>query len=384
MSFVAAAVYYLSNPHPRSYYDYTFRLADSFLHGRAGLAELPPSWLNEFIPVGGRFYSAFPLGSVLTMVPFAALKTIGLMDSMPGRFLSALCAGVICFLLLTISEHYSVEFKRQLLMTAAILFGTWLWANLTFGGAWQLALGFAMIGELGAIYFSVFDRRPLLAGVFFALAFGNRTEILLTGPIFMFLLARKDPDTARMIRSIAAFCIVPAILGIATLGYNYVRFDSFLDFGYARIPGVLAEPWYRQGIFSIHYIPGQAYEMLIKPWRTFGGFPYAVPDGFSSSIVLSSPFLFFLARHGTCDRVLKYTAWLAISLLTLLLWSHGNSGGWQFGYRYAFVLLPWVFVILLENSPKRITIIEWVIYSFSILANVYAVWLFHWTDHVKR
>jgi hypothetical protein len=58
--------------------------------------------------------------------------------------------------------------------------------------AWQLALGFAMVGELGAIYFTVFNRRPLLAGAFFALAFGNRTEVLLTAPIFMFLLTQKN------------------------------------------------------------------------------------------------------------------------------------------------------------------------------------------------
>ena len=63
-----------------------------------------------------------------------------------------------------------------------------MWANETMAGAWQLALGWAMLGELGAIYYTVYDRRPFLAGLFFALAFGNRTEILLTAPIFMFLL----------------------------------------------------------------------------------------------------------------------------------------------------------------------------------------------------
>jgi hypothetical protein len=384
MSFAAAAVYYLSNPHPQSYYDYTFRVAGSFLEGRTGLAELPPSWLNEFIPLGDRFYSAFPLGSVLTMLPFAALKAIGLIDSMPGAFIAALCAGIVCFLLLAISESYGLEPTRQILLTSAMLFGTWLWVNLTFGGAWQLALGFAMIGELGAIYFSAVDRRPVLAGAFFALAFGNRTEVLLTAPIFMYLLSRNGRELRQAVRTIAAFSPVPVFLGLATLFYNQARFDSFLDFGYARIPGVLAEPWYRDGIFSIYYIPGQAFEMLIKPWRVLSEFPYVVPDGFSSSILISSPFLFLLARSGARDRVLKYTAWLAISLLTLLLWSHGNSGGWQFGYRYAIVLLPWAFVILLENSPKKITVIEWAVYGFSIFANLYAVWLFHWTDHVKR
>jgi hypothetical protein len=63
---------------------------------------------------------------------------------------------------------------------------------------------------------------------------------------------------------------------------------------------------------------------------------------------------------------------------------HGNSGGWQFGYRYAMVLLPWIFVILLENSPKKITIFEAAVCTLSFLINIYSVYLFHWTEYMKR
>ena len=277
-------------------------------------------------------------------------------------------------------------------MVLGMLFGTWMWTNLAFGGAWQLALGFAMVGELGAIYFTVYDRRPFIAGLFFALAFGNRTEVLLTAPVFFYFLVRgREGDgesqaisnLKSQISEIAAFCLVPFLLGILTLVYNYVRFQSFTDFGYSRIPGVLDEPWYWDGIFSIYYIPGQAWEMLMKPWYMIESFPYLVPDGYGSSILFSSPFLFFLARFGAQDRGLKYASWLAIFVLTLLLWTHGNSGGWQFGYRYWMVCLPWIFVILLESAPKRVAALEWAAYVISILATSYATWVFHWTNFVK-
>jgi hypothetical protein len=62
---------------------------------------------------------------------------------------------------------------------------------------------------------------------------------------------------------------------------------------------------------------------------------------------------------------------------------HGNSGGWQFAYRYAMVCLPWLFVIMLESSPKKLTPLELVAYAFSFAANIYATWLFHWTGYVK-
>ena len=414
VTILTAVVYYFSNPKPQNYYDYTFRVAANILGGHVAFTENQPSWLNEFVPFEGVYYSVFPFGSVATMIPFALLKVAGLINDMPAAFIAALLAGVICLLLFLIGRRYDVEPIRLVVMALGVLFGTWMWTNLTMAGAWQLALGFAMVGELGAIYFTVYDRRPLIAGLFFALAFGNRTENLLTAPVFLWLLYRsvspasadrtelqkkstpmtesQPPATAGgtdqwpsrpQIRAVAFFCLVPFILGVATLIYNNVRFHSFTDFGYARIPGVLDEPWYNHGIFSYHYIPRQMWEMMWRAWETRTTFPYLVPNPFSSSIFWSSPFILFAFRFGSRDRALKYAAWLAVLVLCILLWIHGNSGGWQFGYRYAMVCLPWLFVIMLESSPKKLTPLEWSAYGVSFVANVYATWLFHWTEYLK-
>jgi hypothetical protein len=418
VTILTAVAYYFSNPKPQSYYDYTFRVAANILGGQIAFREKQPSWLNEFVPFEGFYYSVFPLGSVVTMMPFALLKVAGIINDMPAAFLAALCAGVSCLFFFLIGRRYpNVDQTRLVLMVLGFLFGTWTWTNLAMGGAWQLALGFALVGELGAIYFTVYDRRPLIAGIFFALAFGNRTEVLLTAPIFFWLLNRRDAETpseektegkhskgkrksnvsgkipksppqrlgvsAVNIKAIAAFCIVPFILGVTTLIYNYVRFHSFTDFGYARIPGVLEEPWYNYGIFSYKYIPRQIWEMAWRPWETRATFPYLLPNAFSSSIFWSSPFILFAFRTGARDKALKWVSWFAILVLCVLLWMHGNSGGWQFGYRYAMVCLPWLFVIMLETSPKKISSLEWVAYGFALVANAYATWLFLWTDYMK-
>lgn len=408
-----AAIYFLSNPHPSGYYDYTFRVAGRLLEGHISLGGQPPRWLNEFVPFDGGWYSVFPLGSVVTMLPIAMMKTIGLISDVPAPYIYALIAGGCCFLLLAIGGCYNVSHERQLLTTFVILLGTFTWTNLVFGGAWQLALGFAMLGELGAIRFTVDERRPLLAGLCFALAFGNRTEILLTTPVFLYLLNRRTealqekkkykkktkrsidepPADAKLVsnfsfdqvdyRTTLTFCAVPLVLGIATLVYNYARFHSIADFGNARIPGVLNEPWYNYGIFSVYYIPRQAWEMLFRGWETLPTFPYFVPNEFSSSILISSPFLLFVFRSGSRDRALKICAWTAILIMTLVLWMHGNSGGFQFGYRYAMVLLPWVFVILLENAPKKISALEYAAFAFSFVVNAYATWLFYWSGFMS-
>lgn len=390
LSAATAVLYFFSNPKPQSYYDYTFRVAANMLSGSVAFTSKQPTWLNEFVPFEGVYYSVFPLGAVVSMMPFAFLKTLGLIKEMPGAWVAALIAASACFLLLKIASRYDVDNKKRILFSLAILFGTFTWTNLTFAGAWQLALGFALVGELGAIYFTVFDRRPLVAGIFFAMAFGNRTENLLTAPMFMYLLARSEPaesfhaDDSDKLRRLTAFCAIPFVLGVSTLIYNYVRFHSFTDFGYARIPGVLDEPWYNHGIFSVRYIPGQAWEMLIKMWNWKSQFPYLVPDGFSSSILFSSPFLLLIFRVGAKDGALKLASWIAVAALTLVLWMHGNSGGWQFGYRYAMVLLPWMFVLLLESSKKRATPVEWALCGVAFVANAYATWLFNWTEYVKQ
>lgn len=392
-SAAAWLIYYFSNPRPQVFYDYTFRVAGNLLKGRIAFTSAQPSWLNEFVPFEGFYYSVFPLGAVVSMLPFAALKSFGVISEMPGAFIAATLAAASCWLLMEIAAKYDVENKKRVLYAAAILLGTFAWTDLTFDGAWQLALGFAMLGEIGAIYFSRFNPRPFIAGIFFAIAFGNRTEVLLTAPIFFLFFLTPEPSNAPgsglgrpdapALKRIALFCLVPFLLGVLTLGYNYVRFHSLSDFGYARIPGVLEEPWYDHGIFSPYYIPRQASEMLLKLWECKSDFPYLIPNGFSSSILLSSPFLFLLLRLGSRDKILKYTCWAATAVLTLVLWMHGNSGGWQFAYRYAMVLLPWVFVILLETAPRRVKVIEWTLFGVSFAANAYATWLFHWTEYVK-
>lgn len=383
-------LYYFSNPRPYHFYDYTFRLAENLLSGRIGLTEQPPSWLNEMIGFENLFYSAFPLGSVLTMMPFAGLKTVGLIEEYPAGFVAAMTASLICWFLISIAQNYQLTNQKRLLLAMAILFGTWMWTNLMMAGAWHVALGFTMLGELGAIYFAIVRRNAFLTGCFFALAFGNRTEVLLIAPIFAFLLIQspesefKSLESKKLaIRNLSLFCLVPFILGVLTLGYNYVRFHSLTDFGYARIPGVLNEPWYRYGIFALWYVPLNFQEMLLTLWKLLPNYPYLVPTGFGGAIWLSSPFLFFLLRWQVRNKIIYRAAWTAIAVLTFLLWIHGNPGGWQFSYRYAMVLLPWIFIILLENSSQKITFIEGLVYGFSFLANAWATYLFFWTDYVK-
>ncbi len=385
--------YTFVNPSPAGYFDYQVRIADALLRGQLGITD-PPSWLNEMVPsprVNGLWYSVFPLGSVLSMLPVALIKRL----MPPDRFtdgsirwvISAMAVGIAYFTYRLAARNGASQ-GRRLFLTIFALFGTWLWPNLANGGAWQLALGFAVLGQAAALYFTLKDTpRPALAGFCFAMAFGNRTEVILAAPVFLYLLWRtqsKREDPPAFLQDAIRFLYFPFLLGIMTLVYNYARFGSAADFGYARIPGLLQEGWYRDGFTSLLAIPLNLHSMLLdSAWRVRDTYPYLIPNPMGGAIFGSSPFLFLLFRPERRDKGIIYAAWLAIILLTLALWSHGNQGGWQFSYRYALILLPWFVLILTENSPSRIRWMEVILLLLSILLNAFASYLFFWTQIVQ-
>jgi hypothetical protein len=45
---------------------------------------------------------------------------------------------------------------------------------------------------------------------------------------------------------------------------------------------------------------------------------------------------------------------------------HGNPGGWQFSYRYATILLPWMFLLLAGDGPAKLSLIEVSLFAASV------------------
>ena len=433
VSLFAAMAFYFSTKATLHDLDYTSQIASALLHGQLGLREKPPDWLNEMIPWEGRYYSAFPLGAVLSMLPVALLSSTGLTQSFPGHVLAALIAGLSVYFFFRLAkafgdDHCNLKTKplaRRIMLALFPIFGTWIWCNLGFGGAWQIALGLALLGQAGALYFTLVRPSPSVAGAFFALAFGNRTELLITLPLYLYLLSRPLPVVGRALRlaspgnppeagrpktfassrshsdgptgatvgwkklkrelqentpMLLRFVCLPAALAVATAAYNFARFHSIFDFGYLHIPEVRDEPWYQHGLFSIHAIPWNIYTMLFQGYESIDYFPYIRPNGFGCSIFLASPFLCLLFRQGGRYKVI---AWIAISVVTLVLWLHGNPGSWQFSYRYAMILLPWMFLLLTGNGPASISVPEISLFAVSVTINAIAMWQFLWTDQIQ-
>ena len=402
LSLVAALAFYFSTNPTLHDLDYTLEIASALLRGDLGLREKPPEWLNEMIPYGHRYYSAFPLGAVISMVPVALLQKASLIHNFPARILGALIAGACVYFFFQLAKAFGPDYSslkpkplaRRILLALFPVFGTWTWCNLGMGGAWQIALGLALLGETAALYFTLVRPSPFIAGAFLALAVGNRTELLMTAPFYLYLFWRRSNENAasqsRTTRikqglrvnasMVIDFLTLSLALVLLTAAYNFARFHSIFDFGYFHIPEVRDEPWYEHGLFSVHSIPWNVHKMVFAGFRDDPDFPFLSFDPFGCSILLSSPFLFLLFRNGGRYRVI---CWIAIALLTFILWCHGNPGGWQFSYRYAMILLPWMFLLITGNGPPTITVTEISLFAVSVAINATATWLFLWTDKIQ-
>jgi ABC-type Na+ efflux pump permease subunit len=109
VSLVAAIAFYFSTKATLHDLDYTNQIASAFLHGQLGLQEKPPDWLNEMIPWEGRYYSAFPLGAVLSMLPVALLRNTRLIQTFPGHLLAALIAGLCVYFFFGLAKAFGAD-----------------------------------------------------------------------------------------------------------------------------------------------------------------------------------------------------------------------------------------------------------------------------------
>src|SRR5436309_13703328 len=107
VSLFAAIVFYFSTKAALHDLDYTSQIASALLHGQLGLREKPPDWLNEMIPQGEKYYSAFPLGAVISVLPVALLRNADLIHDFQGHILESLIVGLCVYFFFQLAYAFS-------------------------------------------------------------------------------------------------------------------------------------------------------------------------------------------------------------------------------------------------------------------------------------
>ena len=364
-------VYFLSSKGPTPY-DYFTRLADAFLNDRVYLTTNPP-WLNELIPAtANKYYVVYPPMPAVLSLPFVLFFGA----SFEQRYLAHLVgAGTVT---LTMAMAWKIKKDKKLLIWTGCLagLGNIIWFLSADGSAWYLAQITAAFFLTAAILESLREKRPLLMGIFLGAAYLSRLPTILALPFFLVILWPQR-DLKKYLLFLAG--VTPFIATNAL--YNLARFGVFWDKGYALIPEVLAEPWYNAGLFHISYIPKHLAIIFGALPKKIADPPFLIPSWRGLAIWITTPAFVYALRTNLKEKLVK-ASWLAIILISLVIFSHGTTGFAQFGYRFAVDFYPLLTFLVIKSVAKTgLKWHHWLLLTLGIVVNLWGIlWInkFDW------
>jgi len=377
---------YLSTSAGRTPYDYYLRLADALLHGRYWLTS-PPSWLSELVPSGSRFYTVFPPMPAILALPFVLLFGQGFQQQWLAHILGV---GVALF---TALSAYRLS-KNSLIALWVFLFaslGTINWYLSATGSVWYLGQITAEFFISAAIFESLTKKRVWLVGILIGAAYWSRLQTILSLPFFIILLRDQLFPWLKNSKSISKLFSRASISGVflgsnklyqllAGVGafiilnglYNFIRYQSFFDIGYLKIPGLLQEPWYSKGLFNLAYVPEHLKVLFSAMPKLSLEFPFIQPSWGGLAIWITTPGFIYLLRSNLREIAVK-ASFLAILLIGLVDFSHGGTGWTQFGYRYAVDFYPFLMFLTIKGVGKKLAWHHWLLLFLGIIVNLWGV-----------
>ena len=368
--FSAVLIFWVSGEGHPNYYDYYVRLSDAFLHGRLYLLE-QPSWLNELIPYEGRYYVVYPPLPALLMMPLVALVGTGLNQTLVSVFIGSLSVVLAC---VVAKDVLGKDQNGTVPIWAAVLFGfgTIFWYLTSLGSAWYLAHVTSVFFLFLAIHEALTKRRPLVTGLLVGASYWCRLPTILTLSFFAamigFVYRRDRSKIPVQILKLAAGASV--FVGLNML-YNYVRFGTPFDVGYWLIPGVVDEPWFSQGLFSLSYIPCNMRAIFAALPAFTSEPPYVLPPWTGMAIWVTTPAFIYALRSKRTEAI-TWASWLAILAVASVLFTRGCTG-WGFGYRYAMDFYPFLFILTVKGMGEQLRWHHRALILLSVLVNLWGV-----------
>jgi hypothetical protein len=244
-------------------------------------------------------------------------------------------------------------------------FGSLLWYVSVLGDMYYLAHAEAFLALTVFLLEWAGRRRPVVLGAALALSFLARpTTVLAAVPFGLVLLWQRRASLAGTARGAIAFGL-PVAAAIGIYGwFNWVRFGSPLESGYAI--SYLAQPSLEArralGIFSLAQIPENLRLALLALPGTQTRFPFVVPSTFGMSLLLVSPAILTSLWAGIRDRTAQLL-WVAALLVAVPVFLYYGGGYVQYGFRYSLDFTPFLVALMAIGSrrwigwPERVLIL---------------------------
>lgn len=338
-------------------------LADSMIHGKIYIEGDMP-WLEK-IPIDStKFFVANPpMPAIVAIIPVLIYGS-QFQQQYLSHFIGALSVALVFLIAIKMKGNISLAIWSAILFG----FGTLNWYLISIGSTWYIAQVIAQFFLLLAMFAKVKNKSPLLIGLLFGFAYFSRIPTILTFPFFIVGLPKP------WFKSLTLFSlgVLPSIVMNAI--YNYMRFGVIWDIGYTLIPGVSTEPWYQKGVVHPTYIV----EHLKIIFLTFPSVKDIIdfkPSIFGYAIWFTTPAFIFSLFNSIKNKIV-WSAWISITLVSLLIFSHGSTGFSQFGYRFAADFYPillylTIFGVKEFRGPK---LGHWILLFISICVNFWGIY----------
>lgn len=362
-------------------YDSYTRQAACWWEGQANLPQNVP-WL-EIAEYQGEFFVSFP--PFPAIIQFLLYPVFGM--AMPDNLINTLFGiGTFILVYLTFRRKQYNHLYSSILALLIVLGSNLFYLSIT-GWVWFSAQVQAFFFSVLCIYLIFSKRKIAWYFSFLALgaAFACRPFQIVYFPLVLYLLYKnlKADDTGRgFIRTMLScvkYVLPLVVIGALAAVFNYVRFDSFFEFGHNYLPEFTNEPQ-----FSLSYIGKNFLEILKLPRIVDGTL---MPPKFNGTLFfLVNPVyvLLFVGifRQKFGAKQLIYIICLTIHMLLML--AHRTMGGWQFGSRYLVDMIPFMMIIISEDrkllkksyeSKKSVLLI--ILTMIGVIINVYgAIWFY--------
>lgn len=293
-----------------------------------------------------RYFVSFPPAPAVLMMPAVAIWGYATNDVLWTIFFASLNVTLMYVLLRRLSRGGRSGRSRSddLWLTALFGFGTaHFWCSVL-GQVWFTALIMGVTFTLLYVIFAVDARRPLLAGIFLALAFATRTPLVFSAVFFYIFLMfpggrLRRGDWGDALKRGLLFSLPCLVVGVSLLIHNYIRFESLSEFGHTYLAGGGLQRVKEHGLFNTHFLSRNltAAFTLIPKFESVP--PYITISKHGMSLLLTSPALFYafrpMPRVHAEDVLWWRVLWVTIFVTALPGFFYQNTGYEQFGFRFS-------------------------------------------------
>jgi hypothetical protein len=357
-----------------THHQYFINLADAFLHGRLYITD-PPSYLDELVRIGERYYVIYPPMPAVLLLPVVAVFGIGL-ETQVWVFLTlaAACCVPLAWL---VGRRLDLGAEPSVWLAVLLGFGTTFWYTGVEGSAWYTAHIAAVFFLLLAVLEALGRKRPALIGFMLGLAALSRLTTVLSLPFFLLIVWERKGLHAALRRWVWIGLGLAVPLSMLFL-YNYARYQDPFTMGYHLIPylleektGLYAQTYKYGAVFDMRYLPRHIYAIFFQPPIYVDRWPYFLPSWLGMGLFMTTP-AFLYAFAAGWEPVAR-AAVLAILLISIPIVTHGGIGDTQFGYRFSLDVTPFLLILVGRAFQRSFGWRERAVVLLSVLINVWGV-----------